>query len=448
VTEAQRTFDLDQRAWNLYRHSPERPVDADGNQPKLTRDDKVWLKPIVDLVLESSRRPLNLAVLPLGQRLEMGQSPTLDELLWEDAHLHEDDGEPDLALDIYIGLLRRDAQLAVCHRNPAVSAFPSSGRIFSAICNWSAAAGQTTEQIRVAIQQLKTWHAALPPAEALLRTPYETAELVITDLPKALAESLTPPEGISEIDWLSSRMPWERERAMQLLNVLASEQLTEMRFIERSFEDNEPTARWGRGRGLSANDWLSTTPLVRTSVLAHPSLDWFVLCRETNYRATLIILALEAWKIEHGQLPDTLSELAGSLLDTVPLDPRFAQPFLYYPQGIAELPSPAPAAHRAAADADAESDRRLPIDRTQSPVVAAHWVYPSLMSGRPFLWSALNQDHYDQRVDLRWMGTGQEGYCRDYGGDVDPDHPDPRFAFDVLEAGHDFPIPSREEKQP
>ncbi|HEX4143331.1 MAG TPA: ABC transporter permease [Pirellulales bacterium] len=451
VAEARQTFELDQQAWNLFRHAPQRPFDANGDQPKLTQQDEVWVKPIVDLVLESSRRPANLTALPLAQRLEMGQDPGLDQLLWEDARLHQEAGELDAALELYIGLLRRGTQLDVCRRNPSVSNSPVNRQILSALGNWSAASGQTGERIRAAIEQLKAWHAALPPAETLLLTAYETAEQPITDLPRAGNENLVP-YAISEAEWLSRRLPWERARALRLLNYLASYQGCRVTNVTERFAENEPIRTWSLDRfdNPRAGSMLETTPLVQTSAFADPSFVWFVLCRETNHRATLIILALEAWKLEHGQLPDSLDDLAGSLLDVVPLDPRFAQPFLYYPAGVPAVPPPAASEPRPPAAGELLAQQRRgwqpgPINAT---ALALNWVYPAFMSGRPFLWSALNQDQYAQPVDLRRDITAQWGYCREYGGQDNVAHPDPRFALDVLAAGHAYLVPQTGDEQP
>ena len=63
------------------------------------------------------------------------------------------------------------------------------------------------------------------------------------------------------------------------------------------------------------------------------------------------------------------------------------------------------------------------------------------MLGRPFLWSALNQNHYDQRI-----GLGPQGYYRDDHGGTPANHSDPRSAFDVLEAGHAYLLPEGRER--
>ena len=55
---------------------------------------------------------------------------------------------------------------------------------------------------------------------------------------------------------------------------------------------------------------------------------------ETYRRATRLILALEAWKLDHGGLPQSLNELRGKYFDQVPVDPRTGDAFQYEPKGL------------------------------------------------------------------------------------------------------------------
>jgi hypothetical protein len=55
---------------------------------------------------------------------------------------------------------------------------------------------------------------------------------------------------------------------------------------------------------------------------------------ETARQATRVILALEAWKLQHGSLPKSLDELVGPCLDRLPVDPYSGQPFRYFRDGL------------------------------------------------------------------------------------------------------------------
>jgi len=55
---------------------------------------------------------------------------------------------------------------------------------------------------------------------------------------------------------------------------------------------------------------------------------------ETARRAARLILALEAWKLQHGSLPEKLDELVGTCLDELPTDPYSGEPFRYFRDGL------------------------------------------------------------------------------------------------------------------
>ena len=69
--------------------------------------------------------------------------------------------------------------------------------------------------------------------------------------------------------------------------------------------------------------------------------DWFTLeehakAAETARQAMRVILALEAYKLQHGSLPKSLGELVGPYLDRLPVDPYSDQPFRYFRDGLKE----------------------------------------------------------------------------------------------------------------
>jgi hypothetical protein len=50
-------------------------------------------------------------------------------------------------------------------------------------------------------------------------------------------------------------------------------------------------------------------------------------------RAAALALAAEAWRLEHGEVPDTFGQLQGTYFEKVPLDPYSNRPFLWFPFG-------------------------------------------------------------------------------------------------------------------
>ena len=84
---------------------------------------------------------------------------------------------------------------------------------------------------------------------------------------------------------------------------------------------------------------LRTTPLL--SAFYEPSQNggdmhgWDYLRNVAERRATYILMALEAWKVDHlGVLPERLDELVGPYLERLPLDPYSGKEFFYSRKGL------------------------------------------------------------------------------------------------------------------
>ena len=55
---------------------------------------------------------------------------------------------------------------------------------------------------------------------------------------------------------------------------------------------------------------------------------------ENRRRAAPIVLALQAWKLEHGAYPKILNELVGPYLKSLPIDPYSGESYGYFPNGV------------------------------------------------------------------------------------------------------------------
>ncbi|HTU23797.1 MAG TPA: hypothetical protein VMF30_00280, partial [Pirellulales bacterium] len=202
--------------------------------------------------------------------------------------------------------------------------------------------------------------------------------------------------------------------ALRLATYIASEKLKEFRGVEQQLQGSDgvepPMSRvfendpWNWSTFHVSNSWerqwLDTTPLVSQFWWGTVPTVWSLVAEETDLRATKIILALEAWRLEHGQLPDKLDELVPSLLDSVPSDPIYAKSFFYYPDGMPQL-----------------ADDRLLLssaaDVAAAQKEADEWNYAprviklSAIAGRPTLWSALSPLPWAQIVSLEHRGSGE-----------------------------------------
>jgi hypothetical protein len=137
---------------------------------------------------------------------------------------------------------------------------------------------------------------------------------------------------------------------------------------------------------------LPTTPLVKHSPLTSQWIGRIQVREETDYRATVIVMALNAWKAEHGELPDRLEQLVGSELDRLPLDPLFALPFQYYPRGT---PTDEKGGH-APVWTTLQSEPRAATSRVVYGDPAGR---RRMVSDEPVVWTALCWKEDQQSVD-------------------------------------------------
>jgi hypothetical protein len=185
--------------------------------------------------------------------------------------------------------------------------------------------------------------------------------------------------------------------------------------------------------------YLATTPLVDRSALNSQPLAPLLIRQETSYRATVIVMALNAWRAEHGQLPDRLDELVPAELDALPVDPPFARPFLYYPRGM-----PARQAVGTSERPELSAGNATP-GIFNNDILGFSGLVP-LIADEPFLWSALDSTGY--RESIRQIPPKPGG---------DPT----RFPYElfhageaihaveyVLGAGTAYPIRPSQENQP
>ena len=155
-----------------------------------------------------------------------------------------------------------------------------------------------------------------------------------------------------ETEWSFStivlQLPWERVRSFRLLNKLTAEKLAQC---------NERVGQLAAGGFVALPSDVKLSPELNRDItyqhvrtLVRPD-EYFVNGREYGMRqlgdclevevyrrATRLIMAVEAWKLEHGALPKALADLTDKkYLEQLPVDPYTGRAFRYEPHGIAGL---------------------------------------------------------------------------------------------------------------
>jgi hypothetical protein len=271
--------------------------------------------------------------------------------------------------------------------------------VFQQIQYWGAQKGQTPDRIRRAIKRLEALDSRLLNLEDMIALWYILGRRVIDGEPAAIWIFV-------RADWRASSlwtalMPWEKQRAMRMLNLLTSVAERRLQEMRRTLEiDNEgntdpryrglanynwspfvdgssfATKPWAGGPNDDKEDWLHTTsPDMSPMEMAGSQTATYFARFEAQRRATLIVLAIEAYRVDHGELPKSLDELAPDYFAKVPLDPYSGLDFRYFPEGI---PAPRDAAEKHA------FDRSIGFG-SDAPGFAFEFNHPVIWSTGPYL---------------------------------------------------------------
>ena len=326
---------------------------------------------------------------------------TLARWLVHSAMKLTNEGKLDEALEQYLAAIRIATQYRDwCQFREGISwdlygADVIERDVYACLPVWETRPDQTPERILTAQRQLKelTSHSSL---NGLIIARYLLLRRILNGDLLAISTiegNEKRPLPMLAILWL--RLPWERARALRLLNF---QTYCELQGAWRPRSSNEiPMNSGACPRVCNARFALAE---LRNSELLYtickqiglPSIfynrnegrNWSYRftpaesfkCTLASRRATQIILALEAWKLMHGSLPKTLDELVGPCVDRLPDDPYSGESFRYFPNGVAASLrwQPPWERHRL------ESHRNLPADTpflwsTGTEVQIFHWLH-------------------------------------------------------------------------
>jgi ABC-type transport system involved in multi-copper enzyme maturation permease subunit len=297
------------------------------------------------LVLEASRRPSCVLDDPRTASAESWprNSGGLLNVVLQSATQLQDEGKLDEALDRYF------AALAIISQWSNLTASRATGRIsFDYLVNsvflqfprWGAKQGQTVERIKGAILRLRGWNDNALHVDDGLKSNWVM-------LREFLAGSRSANEALSEVGngttrqnlWLTL-LPWETARERRRLNVLTAGSLNHLDGLRQKLEHGEAVVY---DLPLASDEWHPWPSMGDGWMMDGP---WgghaakFIVEIEDCKRGTMIVLALQAYRLEHSQLPDSLDELVGSYLDKLPVDPYSGYSFVYFPKGLPEPRTP------------------------------------------------------------------------------------------------------------
>lgn len=349
------TLELYRRAWEAYR--PREKIDVPGlpatGDRELTAKEQAkrsaaYLsanEEALRLTLQASRQQADFFT-PSGDDTLLRRVSDLARLVVDSGGAIQAEGRLDEALDLYLAAIRISRQL-----RQRASTFIYADRVeqyaSQVLVQWAAAGDQSPEWIKRAIDAYQEHSQDLPPAHEVLKSQWVIFHRAIEADPEAI-ETLT---GVRSSDRLAAReyvdtivrqavlfdrlAPWEVTRARRAVDHQTAEALFRNTDPGFAYPAAAPDRRWYEYRRttplLSDFDWQSAKELTAGALQA-----------ETRRRATLVLLALEAWKAEHGELPESLDPLVGTYLEELPVDPYRDEPFEYVPKGLPLALEPSP----------------------------------------------------------------------------------------------------------
>jgi len=367
---------------------------------------------------------------------QLTQTEMLLHLLLQEASRLTDAGELSTAFTHYCDVISMQSHLQQQSFSSVVSHYRGhkniQENIFDGLQHWARHTDQTSAQLKSAMKQLPEYFAALPhPREALLVDYQEARSFVL----EGKLSSFMDDDSIRASEYMAylvNKLPWERERALRALDILVNLQLNyadavtakmdtpdvrellrnlpKHSYPKRSHHFVHELAFGDNWKSYYESQQLTTmslsSHLLQYLRIANSPHEYYQLLQgwvesQTRQRALLLELALLAYRLDHGEYPDRLSQLAGDYLESVPMDPFSGKSFHYRPQGL-EFPLQHP------------DDRKVKIP-----------------SGTPLLWSVGNGNahlvestEYEKAIGYHMYRGGYEGrYGR--GPSIEQEEPPP-----------------------
>lgn len=202
--------------------------------------------------------------------------------------------------------------------------------------SWAAAEGQTPERVRSAIAELENLAHNARPMTDLVKAEYVQTWRILTADSDSLNDLPLGEQELRQLVLAQHLAPWELARARRLLNVITAESLHDISFAQRAQRNDIPFQFFSYESALDNHrHWMGSTWYLNHYY--YYDQRWAIGTMQravVRRRATVVLMALAAWRQDHGTLPHTLKQLVGQYFDRLPLDPYITKPFGYRREGF------------------------------------------------------------------------------------------------------------------
>jgi hypothetical protein len=289
----------------------------------------------IAMLLKASRREMSATAQTAESPLLNPRSNNPDYLpmfMMGAATMLQSEGKLDAALDEYLAALRISAFV---RRFKGGIVFEPG--IYLNLRDWAVRPHQAPERLIAAARQIEEFESRLPVGgENLIRQRYIYIQRFLSGDPNHdnYLKSAGPNTPAMAVLWW--KLPWERIRGLRLLNLLTHRDLNALSHVILQAKRGEKVEVPEVQEVTNCDRYLLRNAILpwemRDPDLTEESIPTFVRILAYN-RATVVTLALEARKLQHGSLPKSLNELVGPCLDRLPVDPYTGKPFVYLPAG-------------------------------------------------------------------------------------------------------------------
>ncbi len=344
------TADMYRRAYQLITPIEE-AAETDEETPKLwepplqltTREIR-WVEQnqqSVDLALEASTRDDCVFHNPgKGSLFAFYEtSRGIERLLVTNARKLQSQGDLEGAFESYratlrfAGHLRRRARMHYWADANSVES-----RVYKYLPSWAAATGQTPERVRSAIAELEHLAKNARPATEFVKAEHVHLWRILTADSNSLSDFNLGEQALRSMILFRHWAPWELARARRLLNVLTAEDLDRVSFAQKELRNDVPISVTDSDSAFDNNlPWVRSTWALGNVFYYYADPIWAILRMQEDAvqrNAAIVSMALSAWRIEHGTLPQTLEQLVGTYFDRLPLDPYTGEAFGYRREGF------------------------------------------------------------------------------------------------------------------
>jgi len=340
TADEEATLVLYRRAVDLMKTSDGVPRCLESPAPTrepLTAQETAWLEanePALAMLLEAGQQTACDFFDPTWADTLPKHVVRLARWLVPSARRLEAQGQLDAALDRYLAALAVAGHLR--HRiNWPIHGDALELQVYRNLPYWAGQRGQSSDRVLNAMHRLERAMAQMPSRSDPVKSHYLLYERCLHADPSALACVVRDQRELLLTRLAVRCLFWEQARALRVLNLWSADTLATCARAEAAASAGQPIALGSVPP--PADEWwhraAKTTPLgpaESVTVTLHDGLGQI----ETHRRAARVLLALAAWKIDRGSLPDSIEELQGKYVSRVPLEPLAGRPFHYYPKGV------------------------------------------------------------------------------------------------------------------